>query len=118
MSDFISVYPTRSGPKRFSSRFGFLSERSALELRQIDEEFDILEVKHVVARCAAPGSWSWCVSRLIFTALHLIISAKCGDLPLTVAIGLHSMDLIDGVNQVQGDITNVRTAEVVKTILL
>lgn len=34
-------------------------------------------VKHVVALCAAPGSWSWCVSRLIFTALHLIISAKC-----------------------------------------
>ncbi|URE43819.1 hypothetical protein MUK42_32771 [Musa troglodytarum] len=54
-------------------------------------------VKHVVALCAAPGSWSW-----------------CGDLPLTVAIGVHLMDLIDGVNQVQGDITNVRTAEVLK----
>ncbi|URE43822.1 hypothetical protein MUK42_32771 [Musa troglodytarum] len=76
-----------NGYKRFPSDLdGFLSERSALELLQIEEEFDILE---------APGSWSW-----------------CGDLPLTVAIGVHLMDLIDGVNQVQGDITNVRTAEV------
>ncbi|RZR95775.1 hypothetical protein BHM03_00024671, partial [Ensete ventricosum] len=84
-----------------------------------DEEFDILVVKHLVALCAAPDGWSWCGSRLIFTALHLVISVKCGDLPLTVAIGLHPVDLIDGVNQVQGDdITNVRTAEVVKIILL
>ncbi|URE43818.1 hypothetical protein MUK42_32771 [Musa troglodytarum] len=41
-----------------------------------------------------------------------LLVARCGDLPLTVAIGVHLMDLIDGVNQVQGDITNVRTAEV------
>ncbi|RRT31971.1 hypothetical protein B296_00057824 [Ensete ventricosum] len=99
-------------------------------------------VKHLVALCAAPDGWSWCGSRLIFAALHLVISVKCtiictskvfldwrdilltfsprcGDLPLTVAIGLHPVDLIDGVNQVQGDdITNVRTAEVVKIILL
>ncbi|THU54655.1 hypothetical protein C4D60_Mb10t27440 [Musa balbisiana] len=54
----------------------------------------------------------------VFRFVALTFSPMCGDLPLTVAIGLQSMDLIDGVNQVQGDITNVRTAEVVKTILL
>jgi 23S rRNA U2552 (ribose-2'-O)-methylase RlmE/FtsJ len=36
-----------------------------------------------------------------------------GDLPLIVAIDLQPMAPIEGVIQVQGDITNARTAEVV-----
>lgn len=38
-----------------------------------------------------------------------------GDLPLIVAIDLQPMAPIEGVIQVQGDITNARTAEVVYT---
>ncbi|XP_042946359.1 putative tRNA (cytidine(32)/guanosine(34)-2'-O)-methyltransferase isoform X2 [Carya illinoinensis] len=58
--------------------------RSAFKLLQIDEEFNIFEgVKRVVDLCAAPGSWS------------------------------QPMAPIEGVIQVQGDITNARTAEVV-----
>ena len=41
------------------------------------------------------------------------ISSRDGDLPLIVAIDLQPMAPIDGVIQVQGDITNARTAEVV-----
>jgi hypothetical protein len=37
------------------------------------------------------------------------------DLPLIVAIDLQPMAPIEGVIQVQGDITNARTAEVVRT---
>jgi hypothetical protein len=37
-----------------------------------------------------------------------------GDLPLIVAIDLQPMAPIEGVIQVQGDITNARTAEVVR----
>ena len=43
----------------------------------------------------------------------LIKICRGGDLPLIVAIDLQPMAPIEGVIQVQGDITNVRTAEVV-----
>ncbi|KAF6139021.1 hypothetical protein GIB67_010747, partial [Kingdonia uniflora] len=60
------------------------SARSAFKLLQIDEGFSIFEgVKRVADLCAAPGSWS------------------------------QPMAPIKGVIQVQGDITNARTAEVV-----
>ncbi|KAL5976802.1 hypothetical protein ACLOJK_021136 [Asimina triloba] len=59
-------------------------------------------VKRVVDLCAAPGSWSQ------------QLSIWDGDLPLIVAIDLQPMAPIDGVIQVQGDITNARTAEVKK----
>lgn len=42
------------------------------------------------------------------------ILCREGDLPLIVAIDLQPMAPIEGVIQVQGDITNARTAEVVK----
>lgn len=45
-------------------------------------------------------------------SFHVIFSD--GSLPLIVAIDLQPMAPIDGVIQVQGDITNARTAEVVK----
>ena len=40
-------------------------------------------------------------------------ASREGDLPLIVAIDLQPMAPIEGVIQVQGDITNARTAEVV-----
>ncbi|WZZ23370.1 hypothetical protein YC2023_124757 [Brassica napus] len=73
--------------------------RSAFKLLQIDEEFNIFQgVKRVVDLCAAPGSWS---------------QVREGDVPLIVAIDLQPMSPIEGVIQVQGDITNARTAQLV-----
>ncbi|CAN1134422.1 Putative tRNA (cytidine(32)/guanosine(34)-2'-O)-methyltransferase [Linum perenne] len=78
--------------------------RSAFKLLQIDEEFNIFEgVKRVVDLCAAPGSWSQVI----------LDTSMDEDLPLIVAIDLQPMAPIEGVLQVQGDITNARTAEVV-----
>ncbi|KAJ8437479.1 hypothetical protein Cgig2_002980 [Carnegiea gigantea] len=61
--------------------------RSAFKLLQIDEEFNIFE-----GACNLPRNT---------------------DLPLIVAVDLQPMAPIEGVIQVQGDITNARTAEVV-----
>ena len=47
-----------------------------------------------------------------------ILICRDEDLPLIVAIDLQPMAPIEGVIQVQGDITNVRTAEVVHTAVL
>ncbi|GJT06545.1 putative tRNA (cytidine(32)/guanosine(34)-2'-O)-methyltransferase [Tanacetum coccineum] len=85
--------------------------RSAFKLLQIDEEFNIFEgVKHVVDLCAAPGSWSQCDWDSTDPSHHM---CRDQDLPLIVAIDLQPMAPIEGVIQVQGDITNARTAEVV-----
>ncbi|CAB69851.1 cell division-like protein [Arabidopsis thaliana] len=88
--------------------------RSAFKLLQIDEEFNIFEgVKRVVDLCAAPGSWSQVLSRQLYLPAKSSAESKDGDLPLIVAIDLQPMAPIEGVIQVQGDITNARTAEVV-----
>ncbi|KAF9598813.1 hypothetical protein IFM89_031481 [Coptis chinensis] len=88
--------------------------RSAFKLLQIDEEFNIFQgVKHVVDLCAAPGSWSQVLSRKIYLPAKLSPEQRDEDLPLIVAIDLQPMAPIEGVIQVQGDITNARTAEVV-----
>ncbi|GAY50681.1 hypothetical protein CUMW_128590 [Citrus unshiu] len=87
--------------------------RSAFKLLQIDEEFNIFEaVKRVVDLCAAPGSWSQVLSRKLYLPAKLSPDSREGDLPLIVAIDLQPMAPIEGVIQVQGDITNARTAEV------
>ncbi|KAJ3672541.1 hypothetical protein LUZ60_007262 [Juncus effusus] len=90
--------------------------RSAFKLLQIDEEFNIFHgVKRVVDLCAAPGSWSQVLSRKLYVPAKLS-SDDCSnneELPLIVAIDLQPMAPIDGVIQVQGDITNARTAETV-----
>ncbi|XP_028065556.1 putative tRNA (cytidine(32)/guanosine(34)-2'-O)-methyltransferase isoform X2 [Camellia sinensis] len=87
--------------------------RSAFKLLQIDEEFSIFEgVKHVVDLCAAPGSWSQVLSRKLYLLAKLSPNSKESDLPLIVAIDLQPMALIEGVIQVQGDITNARRTEV------
>ncbi|KAH7672854.1 tRNA (cytidine(32)/guanosine(34)-2'-O)-methyltransferase protein [Dioscorea alata] len=88
--------------------------RSAFKLLQIDEEFDIFRgVKRAVDLCAAPGSWSQVLSRKLYVPAKSSTESRDGDLPLIVAIDLQPMAPIDGVIQVQGDITNARTAEVV-----
>ncbi|EFJ27494.1 hypothetical protein SELMODRAFT_95614 [Selaginella moellendorffii] len=85
--------------------------RSAFKLLQIDEEFGILQgVKRVVDLCAAPGSWSQVLSRQLYVPSK---SDKQDDRPLIVAIDLQPMAPIDGVVQIQGDITSARTAELV-----
>lgn len=87
--------------------------RSAFKLLQIDEEFNIFQgVKRVVDLCAAPGSWSQVLSRKLYLPAKSSPQRR-DDLPLIVAIDLQPMAPIDGVIQVQGDITNARTAEVV-----
>lgn len=45
------------------------------------------------------------------------VICRDNDLPLIVAIDLQPMAPIEGVIQVQGDITNARTAEVVISVL-
>uniref|UniRef100_A0A7N0VAA6 Putative tRNA (cytidine(32)/guanosine(34)-2'-O)-methyltransferase n=1 Tax=Kalanchoe fedtschenkoi TaxID=63787 RepID=A0A7N0VAA6_KALFE len=86
--------------------------RSAFKLLQIDEEFNIFQgVKRVVDLCAAPGSWSQVLSRKLY--LPAKDFAEDSERPLIVAIDLQPMAPIEGVIQVQGDITNARTAEVV-----
>ncbi|BBN18114.1 tRNA (cytidine32/guanosine34-2'-O)-methyltransferase [Marchantia polymorpha subsp. ruderalis] len=88
--------------------------RSAFKLLQIDEEFGILrDVKRVVDLCAAPGSWSQVLSRKVYLPAKVETSERDGDLPLIVAIDLQPMAPIEGVIQVQGDITSARTAELV-----
>lgn len=88
--------------------------RSAFKLLQIDQEFNIFHgVKHVVDLCAAPGSWSQVLSRNLYVPAKQSSGCKEGDLPLIVAIDLQPMAPIEGVIQVQGDITNARTADVV-----
>lgn len=63
--------------------------------------------------CAAPGSWSQVLSRKLYLPAKLSPGTKDDDLPLIVAIDLQPMAPIEGVIQVQGDITNAKTAEVV-----
>ncbi|KAF2306365.1 hypothetical protein GH714_017342 [Hevea brasiliensis] len=88
--------------------------RSAFKLLQIDEEFNIFEgVKRVVDLCAAPGSWSQVLSRKLYLPAKLSQDSRDDDPPLIVAIDLQPMAPIEGVIQVQGDITNAQTAEVV-----
>ncbi|XP_042433821.1 putative tRNA (cytidine(32)/guanosine(34)-2'-O)-methyltransferase isoform X2 [Zingiber officinale] len=53
------------------------------------------------------------LSRKLYVPAKLSSASRDGDLPLIVAIDLQPMAPIEGVIQVQGDITNARTAEVV-----
>ncbi|KAE8752096.1 hypothetical protein FOCC_FOCC001258 [Frankliniella occidentalis] len=80
--------------------------RSAFKLMQIDDEFKLLEgVKNVVDLCAAPGSWS----QVLAKRLH-----KDGfDNAKIVAVDLQAMAPLKGVIQLQGDITQVSTANAI-----
>lgn len=77
--------------------------RSAFKLLQLDEEFHLFrDVKRVVDLCAAPGSWSQVLAREIF------IKRKQRDAKI-VAVDLQPMTPIEGVNQLQADITHPKT---------
>ncbi|XP_037416846.1 ribosomal RNA large subunit methyltransferase E-like [Triticum dicoccoides] len=82
--------------------------RSAFKLMQIDQEFNIFHgVKRAVDLCAAPGSWSQILSRNFF------VSTGKAIIYMVAGIDLQPMAPIEGVIQVQGDITNARAGEVV-----
>jgi len=80
--------------------------RSAYKLLQIDEEFGILgdDVTRVVDLCAAPGSWSQVLSR------RLVLSERRSGCKI-VAVDLQPMTPVEGVTQIQGDITSTTTAQ-------
>ncbi|KAL1930356.1 hypothetical protein VTP01DRAFT_10518 [Rhizomucor pusillus] len=83
--------------------------RSAFKLLQLDEEFDLFRGVHrAVDLCAAPGSWSQ------------VLTKKLGENhaknpqeqePKIVAVDLQAMAPLEGVVQLQGDITKKSTAE-------
>lgn len=60
--------------------------------------------------------WLWVPDGLLLFLFLLCYVTREGDLPLIVAIDLQPMAPIEGVIQVQGDITNARTAEVVSSM--
>nr|KAJ3410788.1 putative tRNA (cytidine(32)/guanosine(34)-2'-O)-methyltransferase [Polyrhizophydium stewartii] len=81
--------------------------RSAFKLLQVDEEFNIFEgVKRVVDLCAAPGSWSQVLSRKLG-------SDDPEKQAKIVAVDLQAMAPLPGVHQIQGDITQQSTAELI-----
>ncbi|KAJ9530978.1 hypothetical protein QJQ45_028883 [Haematococcus lacustris] len=82
--------------------------RSAFKLLQIDEAFDIFkDVRHAVDLCSAPGSWSQVLSRRLYLPA---IKAGNPQPPKIVAVDLQPQAPIEGVTQLQGDITSEATA--------
>eukprot|EP00698_Gefionella_okellyi_P004340 TRINITY_DN14015_c0_g1_i1.p1 TRINITY_DN14015_c0_g1~~TRINITY_DN14015_c0_g1_i1.p1 ORF type:complete len:247 (-),score=40.50 TRINITY_DN14015_c0_g1_i1:198-938(-) len=80
--------------------------RSAFKLLQLDAEYSFLAgVKYAVDLCAAPGSWSQVLSSRLRTDPSLP--------PKIVAVDLQKMAPIEGVLQIQGDITRLSTAETI-----
>ena len=89
--------------------------RSAFKLLQIDDSFDVFkDVKHVVDLCAAPGSWSQVISRRLWIPARDAGTAA-EDMPKIVAIDLQPMAPIEGVVQIQGDITSLAKVNEVLT---
>jgi tRNA (cytidine32/guanosine34-2'-O)-methyltransferase len=89
---------------RLAKEQGFRA-RSAFKLLQLDEEFHLFQnVTRAVDLCAAPGSWSQVMSRRLY--LHADDKAAVK----MVAVDLQAMAPIDGVIQLQGDITKLSTA--------
>ncbi|KAI8811018.1 FtsJ-like methyltransferase-domain-containing protein [Cladochytrium replicatum] len=79
--------------------------RSAFKLLQIDEAFDIFDGVHkCVDLCAAPGSWSQVLSKKLKPTDE-------GVPPKIIAVDLQPMAPLDGVIQLQGDITKKTTAD-------
>jgi len=81
--------------------------RSAFKLLQINDEFDIFRgVQRVVDLCAAPGSWSQVLSK----KLRSERPEEERDAVKIVAVDLQAMAPLPGVQQLQGDITKLATA--------
>lgn len=84
--------------------------RSAFKLLQVDDAFEILTgVQHAVDLCAAPGSWSQVLSRRLY--LPAVQAGRQHAAPKIVAVDLQPMAPIEGVTQIQGDITSEVTAK-------
>ncbi|TYZ58937.1 hypothetical protein PybrP1_010792 [[Pythium] brassicae (nom. inval.)] len=80
--------------------------RSAFKLLQLDDTFQLLnDVTRVVDLCAAPGGWS----QVIVERLR----ARGEQEFAVVAVDLMEMAPLDGVTQMQGDITHQRTADAI-----
>ncbi|PKC07925.1 FtsJ-domain-containing protein [Rhizophagus irregularis] len=81
--------------------------RSAFKLLQIDEEFNIFKgIQRAVDLCAAPGSWSQVLTKKLNEN-----RPKDAPPPKIVAVDLQAMAPLEGVIQIQGDITKLSTAE-------
>nr|XP_034170949.1 putative tRNA (cytidine(32)/guanosine(34)-2'-O)-methyltransferase [Osmia lignaria] len=86
--------------------------RSAFKLLQIDNECHILNgVNKAVDLCAAPGSWSQVLSRRLNENYKMALEKGNATAPKIVAVDLQAMAPLEGVIQIQGDITNTKTAE-------
>lgn len=89
--------------------------RSAFKLLQIDEELDLLNgVRNVADLCSAPGGWSQVLAMRLLAAEKE--SKGKGEQPRCahiVAVDKYEMQPIEGVVQVQGDITHASTVEAV-----
>ncbi|SAM02910.1 hypothetical protein [Absidia glauca] len=83
--------------------------RSAFKLLQLDEEFNLFEGIHrAVDLCAAPGSWSQVLANKL-RENHAKNPQE--EEPKIVAVDLQAMAPLDGVIQIQGDITKKSTAD-------
>lgn len=96
---------------REAKRVGFRA-RSAYKLLQIDETTGILDgVRNVVDLCAAPGGWSQVLAARLGLGGDASVDEEGAEWkPQVVAVDLMPMEPIDGVVQVQGDITHEATA--------
>ena len=86
--------------------------RSAFKLLQIDNECHVLDgVTKAVDLCAAPGSWSQVLSGKLHENYKEALKTGDATAPKIVAVDLQAMAPIEGVTQIQGDITNTNTAD-------
>ncbi|ORZ23633.1 FtsJ-like methyltransferase-domain-containing protein [Absidia repens] len=83
--------------------------RSAFKLLQLDEEFDLFkDVHRAVDLCAAPGSWSQVLTNKLRENHE---KNPQEEKPKIVAVDLQAMAPLEGVIQIQGDITKKSTAD-------
>ncbi|GAB1863312.1 Putative tRNA (cytidine(32)/guanosine(34)-2'-O)-methyltransferase [Camponotus japonicus] len=86
--------------------------RSAFKLLQIDTECHIFDgVSKAVDLCAAPGSWSQVLARKLNENYKKALETGNASPPKIVAVDLQAMAPLEGVIQLQGDITNTNTAQ-------
>ncbi|XP_015190563.1 PREDICTED: putative tRNA (cytidine(32)/guanosine(34)-2'-O)-methyltransferase, partial [Polistes dominula] len=87
--------------------------RSAFKLLQIDTECNIFEgVNKAVDLCAAPGSWSQVLYKKLNENYEKALeNGEDITPPKILAVDLQAMAPLNGVIQIQGDITNVNTAK-------
>nr|XP_001394644.2 transfer RNA methyltransferase [Aspergillus niger CBS 513.88] len=88
--------------------------RSAFKLIQIDEQFDLFEhenpdkVTRVVDLCAAPGSWSQVLSRVLIKDTDMAELKPRKNVKI-VSIDLQPMAPLEGITTLKADITHPST---------